>query len=393
MFTDLFNYLEQLRTTISNLPVEGIEKAINVLHRTRLSGQQVFIMGNGGSASTSTHFVCDLAKNTAYPDLPGFRVIGLSDNMAIFSALGNDNGYENVFVEQLRNLVRKGDVVIAISTSGNSENVVRAVQFAVETGAFTIGMTGFNGGKLAELVDIEIRVPSHNIQHVEDVHLSLEHMICSALIKQAEITVSQAGLPLSINRDTLPHSLAESLFEDAFEKTSESPSRNAWDAQLDIEDVRPGVDGMDNLGYMLQIALCRTGASSGTLILLNEQGKVIAGATVRDGEVSSPPIEQLAEISQHGLAGWVTRNNIPALVTNTEDDDRWLNRPWDQGSLSGRSAVSVPLSVSNRILGSMTLVHPQGSEFTAEDLNQVTKMASSLMPSILAAAGLFNPQA
>lgn len=392
MFTYLFNYLEQLRTTISNLPVEGIEKTINVLHRTRLSGHQVFIMGNGGSASTSTHFVCDLAKNTAYPDLPGFRVIGLADNMAIFSALGNDNGYENVFADQLRNLVRKGDVVIAISTSGNSENVVRAVQLAVETDAFTIGMTGFDGGKLAGLVDIEIRVPSHNIQHVEDVHLALEHMICSALLKQAEATVSQAEVPLSIKRDTIPHSLAESLFEDVFDKTGQAVSVDAPGEQYDVKELEPGVNGMDNLGYMLQIALCSTGASSGTLILLNEQGEVIAGATVRDGEVSSPPIEQLAEISQHGLAGWVIRNNVPALVTNTEDDDRWLSRPWDQKSQSGRSAVSVPLAVSNRILGSMTLVHPQGSEFTTEDLDQVTKMASSWMPSILAAAKLFNPQ-
>lgn len=390
MFTFLFNYLEQLRTTISNLPVDGIEQAIKMLHRARLSGHQVFIMGNGGSAATATHFVCDLAKNTAYPDLPGFRVIGLSDNMAIFSALGNDNGYENVFVDQLRNFVRKEDVVIGISTSGNSDNVLRAIQLAQETGAHTIGMTGFNGGKLASLVELEIRVPSHNIQHVEDVHLSLEHMICSALIKQAEDTVARLIPPVTITRTDMPRSLAESLFDSAVKDNEVTDHADL--PEIDFEKLVDGANGYENLGYMLQIALCSTGASSGTLILLDQQGEVMAGATVRDGEVSSPPMEQLAEVSQHGLAGWVIRNNVPALVTNTGDDDRWLRRPWDKDPIKGRSAVSVPLMVSERMLGSITLVHPQGSEFTAEDLNHVARMATSLTPSILAAAHLINSQ-
>lgn len=154
--------------------MDGVHQAIKLLHRARLGGHQVFIMGNGGSAAIASRYILSviLAKNTAYPDLPGSRVIGLSDNMSIFSALGNDNGYENVFVDQLRNFVRKDDVVIGISTSGNSENVLRAIDLARETGAVTIGMTGFDGGKLAGMVDLEIRVPSHNIQHVEDIHLS-----------------------------------------------------------------------------------------------------------------------------------------------------------------------------------------------------------------------------
>jgi D-sedoheptulose 7-phosphate isomerase len=113
-------YIRQLQTTLDELPVEQIERVIDILYEARLSGKQVFIMGNGGSASTASHFVCDLAKNTRYPGWPHFRVIGLTDNMALFSALANDDGYENVFAQQLESLVRPGDIVIGISTSGNS---------------------------------------------------------------------------------------------------------------------------------------------------------------------------------------------------------------------------------------------------------------------------------
>jgi len=138
-------------------------------------------MGNGGSASTATHFVCDLGKNTRSPELPNFRVIGLSDNMAIFSALANDEGYENVFAQQLASFVQPEDIVIGISASGNSPNVLRAMVLANQRGARTVAFTGFDGGKLRSLAGIEIHVPSHCIEHVEDIHLVLEHLITKAL--------------------------------------------------------------------------------------------------------------------------------------------------------------------------------------------------------------------
>lgn len=138
-------------------------------------------MGNGGSASTASHFVCDLAKNTRHPGLPHFRVIGLTDNMAIFSAYANDEGYENVFTTQLANLVEAGDIVIAISASGNSANVLKAVEEARNHAAVTIGFTGFDGGRLGSLVDVQVHVNSHIIEHVEDIHLALEHMIVKTL--------------------------------------------------------------------------------------------------------------------------------------------------------------------------------------------------------------------
>lgn len=374
-------YMSELDQTIRKLPAEKIDQLVHILHNARLNGRQIFIMGNGGSASTASHFVCDLAKNTAFPDLPGFKVIGLSDNMSIFSALANDHGYENVFVDQLRNFVQSNDIVIAISTSGNSENVIHAVELANTVGAFTVGMTGYNGGKLGKIASLEIRVPSHNVQHIEDLHLSIEHVICYSLLRLAEITVTQFSEPVDTPLDE-PKSLAESLFDSAIHS-----NEDAGDPEVKII---PSLANEQNLGYMLQIALCSTGASSGTLILLDQKGNVIAGATVREGQVSNPPMEQLAEISQHGLAGWVIKNRKPALVSNTANDERWLRRPWDSDPAKSRSAVSVPLSVNDRVLGSITLVHPQGGEFSKEDLDYVSKMATSLTPSILAAAHLIQ---
>ncbi len=175
------SYIVTLTETVHQLPVDHIAQVVETLQIARLNGRQVFIMGNGGSASTATHFVCDLAKNTRHPGLPHFRVIGLSDNMAIFSAYANDEGYENVFAAQLANLVEAGDIVIAISASGNSANVLKAVEEARNHNAITIGFTGFDGGRLGSMVDIHVHVNSHVIEHVEDIHLMLEHMIVKTL--------------------------------------------------------------------------------------------------------------------------------------------------------------------------------------------------------------------
>lgn len=181
-------YVSDLKATLDNLDAAVIQQAIDVLHQARLDGRQVFILGNGGSASTATHMVCDLAKNTRQTGWPHYKVIGLSDNMAIFSAYGNDDGYENVFALQLASLVQPNDVVVAISTSGNSPNVLRAVETAAAHQAYTIGFTGFSGGKLGALVDLQLHVPSDCIEQVEDIHLMLEHLITKVL---REMTATQ----------------------------------------------------------------------------------------------------------------------------------------------------------------------------------------------------------
>jgi D-sedoheptulose 7-phosphate isomerase len=200
----LQHYLSALQHTMQKLPQPLIAQVIYTLQRARMQGNQVFIMGNGGSASTASHFVCDLAKNTRHPGLPHFRAIGLADNMEIFSAYANDEGYENVFSQQLINLIKPSDVVIAISASGNSKNVVKAVEEARKYGAITIGFTGFSGGRLGQIVDLHIHVESEIIEHVEDIHLMLEHMIVRTIKDQPYIGIdlqAEAKLPAEVMGD------------------------------------------------------------------------------------------------------------------------------------------------------------------------------------------------
>jgi len=181
---NITNYISTLHQTIDQLPQDLIAEVIRILRRARLQGNQVFIMGNGGSASTASHFVCDLAKNTRHADLPHYRAIGLTDNMAIFSAYANDEGYENVFARQLANLIQPGDIVIGISASGNSQNVINAIEEARRNTVTTIAFTGFDGGRLGQMVDVNIHVKSNIIEHVEDIHLMLEHMIVKTIKEQ-----------------------------------------------------------------------------------------------------------------------------------------------------------------------------------------------------------------
>jgi D-sedoheptulose 7-phosphate isomerase len=185
-------YVTNLKETLEHLPFEPFAVLADRLHEARIAGRRVFVLGNGGSATTATHLACDLGKNTVAAHLPRFRVIALTDNMAVFSAIANDLGYENVFAEQLANLIQQGDVVIAISASGNSGNVLKAVHLAREYDAFTVGWSGFGGGQLANLVDLPIVVPSHNIEQVEDIHLIFAHMITVAVRQAAGQTEAQA---------------------------------------------------------------------------------------------------------------------------------------------------------------------------------------------------------
>ena len=174
-------YMAQIQEVVANLPMDIVEQIIDMLLESARCGSKVFICGNGGSASTASHFVCDLAKNTSVPGAPQFRVIGLTDNMALMTAWSNDTAYDNAFAAQLSPLVEPGDVVIGISCSGNSANVLNAMDVARQRGASTIGFSGDHGGRLKDMVDVCICVPSPRIEQQEDVHLILEHSICAAI--------------------------------------------------------------------------------------------------------------------------------------------------------------------------------------------------------------------
>jgi D-sedoheptulose 7-phosphate isomerase len=183
-------YIEQIGSVSAQLPLALLKELADRLHQARLAGQRIFIIGNGGSSSTATHLACDLGKNTVAPHLPRLRALALTDNMAVFSAIANDLGYENVFAEQLANFIQAGDILIAISASGNSPNVLKAVALAKQCHAFTVGWSGFDGGKLAAMVDLPIVIPSDCIEQVEDIHLIVAHMVT--------IAVRKAALPLEL---------------------------------------------------------------------------------------------------------------------------------------------------------------------------------------------------
>lgn len=179
------DYVEGIKRTLDELPWDTVEQVVDAIDAARVAGRQVFVLGNGGSASTATHMACDLGKNTIVPGAPRLRIVSLNDNMALFSALSNDCGYENVFAEQLISLLNRGDLVIAISASGNSPNVLKAIDVAQERGALTVGLTGYAGGKLAKRVDFSIIARNDCIEQVEDIHLMLEHIITSAVRERA----------------------------------------------------------------------------------------------------------------------------------------------------------------------------------------------------------------
>jgi D-sedoheptulose 7-phosphate isomerase len=188
-------YLGEVQCTLAALPLERINDVADVLLKANDEGSTVFTLGNGGSAATASHFACDLAKGTITPGRPRFRVVALTDNVPLMSAWSNDVAYEDVFVEQLRGLIRPGDVVVAFSGSGNSPNVLRAVELAHLAGGITIGFSGFAGGELGTLVDVSVVVPNDCMEQIEDVHVVLCHLLATVLRERLqEIEPSVAKL-------------------------------------------------------------------------------------------------------------------------------------------------------------------------------------------------------
>ena len=178
-------YLEELKDLLNTFPHDKFEEIVNALMSAYNDSNHVFVMGNGGSGSTASHFACDINKGCCLDIEKKFKIICLNDNIPTMMAYANDLSYDKVFVEQLKNFFQPGDIIIGISGSGNSENVIQAVIYAKENQAKTIGLTGFDGGRLAQLVDIPLIVSINDMQKVEDVHMIVVHMImqyfCKAL--------------------------------------------------------------------------------------------------------------------------------------------------------------------------------------------------------------------
>ena len=159
------------------ISLPDLKKVLGILEEGYHNGHRIFVMGNGGSAATASHFALDLSKNTIMPGAPRVKAISLTDHVPLITAWSNDTHYEHIFAEQLANMMEPGDVVIGISASGNSANVINAVKLARQSRADTIGLLGATGGKLKDMVDACVLAPGQNIEQEEDAHMILTHVI------------------------------------------------------------------------------------------------------------------------------------------------------------------------------------------------------------------------
>lgn len=178
---DRYRVAQQAAT--ESIPTQAVAKIVERLRQALAEDRQVFVFGNGGSASNASHFATDLGKGSSDKLGKRFRVLSLNDNVSWLTALGNDYAYEDVYVRQLMNYARPGDLVLTMSVSGNSPNVVKAVQWARQHGVWTAALVGGKRGRLAELADVAIVVPTEHYGRAEDVQMTICHMLCYAFME------------------------------------------------------------------------------------------------------------------------------------------------------------------------------------------------------------------
>ena len=178
------SYIKYLPFVLKNVSLTDIKKFVEVLLEARERESSIFFIGNGGSAATASHFANDIAIGTRTYEKP-FRAISLCDNQAVITAIANDDGYEKIFSQQLQVLLKKQDVVVAISASGNSPNLIQAIDTSKEIGAITVGISAFDGGKMKEMVDVSLHVPTEKGEYgpAEDAHMVLDHLVSNYLMR------------------------------------------------------------------------------------------------------------------------------------------------------------------------------------------------------------------
>jgi D-sedoheptulose 7-phosphate isomerase len=177
-------YKANLLSAIETIDLERVGQAIELLAKARDEGRRIFTCGNGGSASSSSHFATDMLKGASYGYTKRFRIMALTDSLPTITAYSNDVSYECVFVEQLKNFAEPGDVLIAVSGSGNSPNVLRAVEYANSIGCQTIGLSGRDGGALGKIAGLNLHVGHPHMGRIEDGHMIILHMICYYFMEQ-----------------------------------------------------------------------------------------------------------------------------------------------------------------------------------------------------------------
>jgi len=187
------DYQSELSKALAGVSQDRFEEFVHLLESAYEEERQVFLMGNGGSASTASHITCDLNKSLSFGRQKRFRAICLNDNLPLLMAYANDVSYEDVFIEPLKNFLKPGDLVVALSGSGNSPNVLKAIEYANNHGAHTVGLSGFDGGKLARLARTPVVAPVDDMQKAEDAHLILLHVVFQIL--RARISGSHSAVP------------------------------------------------------------------------------------------------------------------------------------------------------------------------------------------------------
>ena len=178
------NYLEYVGDVLKKISLDEIEGFVNILLSARQSNSSIYFIGNGGSAATSSHFANDIGIGTREYKKP-FRVISLCDNQAVITAIGNDDGYEKIFSQQLKVLLKEQDIVVSISASGNSPNLIDAISTANDMNAITVGISAFDGGKMKDMVDYSLHVPTEKGEYgpAEDAHMVLDHLVGNYLMR------------------------------------------------------------------------------------------------------------------------------------------------------------------------------------------------------------------
>jgi D-sedoheptulose 7-phosphate isomerase len=189
----LTQYLRAQKEALDSIPVEEVAQIINKFGEALRDDRQIFVFGNGGSAANASHFITDLGKGASDKLARRFRCLSLNDNVSWLTALGNDYAYEDVYLGQLQNYARPGDLVLVMSVSGNSPNLVKAVQWAREQGIHTIALVGGKRGQLADLADQVVVIDSTHYGRVEDAHMGICHMVCYAFMENSDPGAAEAG--------------------------------------------------------------------------------------------------------------------------------------------------------------------------------------------------------
>jgi D-sedoheptulose 7-phosphate isomerase len=185
-------YKADVLKAIETIELEKVGQAIDILKRARDEDRRIFVCGNGGSASTASHFVCDMVKGASFHRDKRFRIMALTDSLPTITAYANDVCYDCVFVEQLKNFAEPGDVVVAISGSGNSPNVLQAMEYANSIGCRTIALSGRNGGQLGPMAQLNLQASNPHMGRIEDVHMIVMHMICYYFMDAEKPAVASA---------------------------------------------------------------------------------------------------------------------------------------------------------------------------------------------------------